>query len=177
MCNVVFSVLMLMTCSAHADSFYKLVGYECNKANDELVITYDAAANSAGEAMHNSKSSNQWDPWDLVTMKEDENHLGSYYLVAPRTIVRKCRLSDGLYTVRLGPQPGNFNMEGRCGVWMSAWAEVKRGKKSIYAQSDFEIDVGCMYDQGEIITRISIRPKQGTPKLTKQPAVELLSGT
>lgn len=175
--NIVLSVLMLITCSAHADSFYKLVGYACDKANDELIITYDAAANSAGEAMHNGKRPNQWDPWDLVTMKEDKDHIGSSHIVSTRMITRKCQLSDGIYSIKLGPQPGNFNLEGRCGAWMSAWAEVKRGKKTIYGRSDFEIGVDCIYDQGEIVTRIGISPKKGTPKITKQPAVELLSGT
>jgi hypothetical protein len=58
---------------------------------------------------------------------------------------------------------------------MSAWAEVRKGKRVIYPRADFERDVGCTYDKGEIITRVEIRPKQAQ-KVTVQPAEKLLSG-
>jgi hypothetical protein len=168
---VLILLLLFATSAVRADSFYKLVGYTCDPRANRLVVTYDAAANSAGYAMMSGKSITQWDPWNLLTMK-DEVHIKSV-----RTIVRKCRLSDGIYTVSLGPVPGNWNLEGRCGAWMSAWAEVRRGTRVIYAHADFEQGVGCFYTDGNIITRVEVQPKQHEPRTTSRPAAELLSGT
>jgi hypothetical protein len=164
-----FLVFCFLTGSASADAFYKLVGYDCDQRADRLVVTYDAAANSEGEAMMHNKTNFQWDPYRLITMADDD------HIKDVQVIKRTCKLSDGKYAIALGPVPGNFNIQGMCGAWMSAWAEVRKGKRVIYPRSDFESDVGCTYDKGEIITRVEIRPKQ-KPKVILEPAEKLLSG-
>jgi hypothetical protein len=102
---------------------------------------------------------------------KDDDHIG-----ALTTIRRNCKLSDGVYTIKLGPEPGNMNIQGHCGAWMSAWAEVRKGKQILYPRTDFENGVGCYYEDGVITTRIEISPHTRQPKLTIHPAVELLSG-
>ncbi|MBK6852340.1 MAG: hypothetical protein IPG93_12100 [Burkholderiales bacterium] len=169
--SIALSLLMLASSQANADAFYKLVGFKCETNVNKLVLTYDAAANSEGEAMMRTQTVSQWDPWSLVRMKDDEN------VESLQTIERHCKLNDGIYTVRLGPVPGNWNIQRRCGTWISAWAEVRKGEQIVYRLANFEQGVGCFYADGEITTRVEIRPKQRAPKLTITPAIKLLSGT
>ena len=152
-----------------ADTFFKLVGYQCDRSADRLTLTYDAAANGEGQAMTEAKTKHQWDPWSLIEMRDDDNigRLG--------TIKRTCKLSDGTYQVELGPQPGNMNIQHKCGAWISAWAEVRKGSKVIYPRTDFESGVGCFFADGEITTRVEITPRRKGYKLTKIRAEKLLS--
>lgn len=161
----------LLAITAHADAFFKLVGYRCDRQSNRLILTYDAAANGAGQAMMESKNNLQWDPWTLVEMKDDDN------IASTRTVRATCNLSDGTYTVHLGPIPGNFNIQRRCGAWISAWAEVHRGQKLVYPRTDFESGVGCFYADGEITTRVEIAPGRSRHRITTVPAEKLLSDT
>jgi hypothetical protein len=164
-------VLCLLATSARADAFFKLVGYQCDPASDRLVLTYDAAANGAGQAMLQAKSSTQWDPWTL-TQARDEDHIGS-----TTTVRASCKLSAGTYSIELGPIPGNTNIQGRCGAWISAWAQVRLRDKVIFPRTDFESGVGCFFANGQITTRVEIVPGRAEHKFTRFPAEELLSDT
>ena len=169
--NLCALVLSLCAGSVHADSFFKLVGYQCDTKSDRLILTYDAAANGAGQRMLESRTAQQWDPWDLV-------HVDDEALVESMTTVQgSCVLSDGVYTVALGPVPGNKNTVGRCGAWISAWAEVRRGNRVIYPLTDFESGVGCTYIDGVITTRVEIAPRRNRHRITRYPAEKLLSDT
>jgi hypothetical protein len=157
--------------SAHADEFFKLVGYQCDPQADRLILTYGAAANGEGQTMMEAKSATQWDPWDLIEMKDDD------HIKTTRSVKASCRLSGGTYHIQLGPVPGNFNLQRSCGAWISAWAEVKLNNKIIYPRTDFESGVGCFFADGEITTRIEIAPGRTKHVITSYPAVDLLSDT
>src|SRR5512139_3391839 len=103
---LITSLLLITSISAYADSFYVLVGYICDVKGDQLLLTYDGAYNEEGEDMMAKKRDTQWDPWSLVTAKDDD-HIGSL-----KTIRGTCRLSDGTYKVAITPSPGNFNVQG-----------------------------------------------------------------
>jgi hypothetical protein len=111
-----------------------------------MVITYDGAYNEEGEAMVASKRKTQWDPWKLVTMKDDGNHIASL-----KTVHRQCHLSDGAYDIAITPSPGNFNIQGRCGAWMTASAVVKKGNRSIHAVQRFENDCHARIVQSSLV--------------------------
>ncbi len=142
-------VLLLLALPASADSFYVLIGFQCDSRNDTLTITYDGAYNEAGKAMLENKRATQWNPWDLVSMRDDD-HIGEV-----KTVRRTCRLSDGVYEIRLWADPGNTNVQGQCGAHMSAGAEVKRGKHVLSRVPSFEPD--CHDVETPIITRVKIR--------------------
>jgi hypothetical protein len=164
-------VLCLSAASVRADAFFKLVGYECDQRSDRLVLTYGAAANGAGQSMLEAKTGTQWDPWTLVQMR-DEDHIAS-----TATVRATCRLSAGTYSIALGPVPGNMNIQHRCGAWISAWAEVRLGKKTVLPHTDFETGVGCSYMDGEITTRIEIAPGRARHEISRFPAGQLLGDT
>jgi len=164
-------LLSLIAGSAHADGFFKLVGYQCNHRADRLILTYGAAANGAGQSMMEAKSNTQWDLWGLTERGADDR------IKATRTVKASCRLSNGTYDIRLGPIPGNVNPDGRCGAWISAWAEVRLNKKVIYRRQDFESGVGCFFANGEITTRVEIVPGRSKQVMTSYPAEQLLSDT
>jgi hypothetical protein len=168
---VIALLLCLLATSARADAFFKLVGYQCDRQSDRLVLTYDAAANGAGQSMLEAKTNHQWDPWTLIQMRDEDN------IESTTTVQVTCQLSDGVYSIQLGPIPGNMNIQRRCGAWISAWAEVRLGKKIIYPRTDFESGVGCFYADGEITTRVEIAPHRTKHKITKHPAEQLLNDT
>jgi len=145
-------VLLLVSLPASADSFYVLVGYVCDTKSDELLITYDGAYNEAGEAMMAKRTATQWDPWQLIVAKDDD-HIGSLV-----TVKRRCQLSDGTYKIEIVPSPGNFNVQGRCGAWMTAGATVSKGKARVYTVDRFEND--CHDMDSPIVTRVVIKPKR-----------------
>lgn len=112
--SLIAVLLSFFACSAHADAFFKLVGYQCDPQADRLILTYGAAANGEGQSMMEAKSSTQWDPWDL-TEPGDEDHIKT-----TRTVTASCRLSRGTYYIQLGPIPGNFEK------YTSSLRETKR---------------------------------------------------
>jgi hypothetical protein len=145
--------LLFMSHSASADAFYVLVGYDCDKEKDQLHITYDGSYNEVGKSAKQGKDKG----WDLITAK-DEDHIGSL-----KTVRAKCRLSNGTYEIALTPSPGNFNVQGRCGAWMTAGAKVTKNKKVVYSIDRFDKD--CIAVE-PVITRITISPTLVNPKVT-----------
>lgn len=153
--HVALLLLFLTSLPTSADWFYVLAGYVCDDKADELRITYDGAYNEAGEALIASRSKTQWDPWQLVVTKDDD-HIGSLKVVRA-----KCRLSDGTYDIEITPSPGNLNVQGRCGAWMTAGAKVTKRKRVLYSIDRFDND--CHDTQSPIVTRVTIKPKQVKP--------------
>ncbi len=104
-------VILLSTTTAHADFFYKLVGYECDEKANAVILTYTGARNGAGKKMMKNKGPQQWDPWSLIVKdKKNRNYIGSH-----KTVNSQCKLSDGIYEITIGPLPGNANLQGMCG--------------------------------------------------------------
>ncbi|MDD4357088.1 MAG: hypothetical protein PHN98_07530 [Smithellaceae bacterium] len=147
---LIISIIIFSVSVANADSFYKLVGYECGEKANSIKISYLGAYNEAGKEMIKNKGPRQWDPWELIESMKDDDHIGSL-----KTVKRKCKLKDGIYTITIGPVPGNFNIQGRCGAFMSAWAEVRKGSKVILPQYVFEAD--CHNTEIPVTTEIVIK--------------------
>lgn len=142
------TMLVLACAGAQAATPYKLVGYKCDRAQDELVLSYYLSPDKPkGDA--DSPSEAAWDPWTLVTAKDD-THIGDL-----QTVERQCRLSDGLYQVMVGPEPGNYDKKARCGDWMTAWSKVSQGAKVISAARSFEN--ACQDPKGQVLTRLVIK--------------------
>ncbi|MCE5308897.1 MAG: hypothetical protein LLG20_14760 [Acidobacteriales bacterium] len=159
----VIAVVCLTCVSVRADFFYKLVGYKCN--GKAIVITYAGAPNEAGKKMMKSKNPRQWDPWKLITLTKDKNSIDSL-----KTVGGQCALEDGTYDVTFGALPGNANLQGMCGGFMSAWVEVKRGADAILPRHRFE-SPDCHSSRANSVTvRIVIEPGG------KKPAIETVPG-
>lgn len=152
---IIIAILFSAT-AAYADWFYKLVGYSCDTKANTITITYQGAYNEAGEAMIKTKGPQQWDPGELIESMKDVDHIGSL-----KTIKRKCKLRDGVYTITIGPVPGNTNIQGECGSWTTAWAEVRRGSKVILPHRNFE--AWCDDSQTPVITKIIIKAGNDKP--------------
>lgn len=148
--------LSLMPLYGYGEAQYVLVGYVCDQAKNELRLTYDPVSD---DASFKKKRQTQWNPWSLIAMKDDD-HIKSL-----KTIRRRCHLSDGAYDISLFPQPGNFNVQGRCGAWMTAGATVQKGQKILYTIDGFER--ACDDDQTPVITRVIVRPGSRDTQITK----------
>jgi hypothetical protein len=160
---LVLIVFVISAVPVYADWLHKLVGYDCDEIRDAIILTYRGAYNEAGEAMMANKGPHEWDPWSLVAKMKDDDHIDSL-----KTAEGECRLSDGVYKITIGPTPGNFNIQGICGGWMTAWAEVRRGSELILPHYDFEDD--CLSMKASVTTEVVI--KAGN----KRPIIKTVSG-
>lgn len=162
-CVLTIAMIALLTSNAYADFFYKLVGYECDEKADAVVLTYTGAYNEDGEKMMKNKGPRQWDPWTLIVKdKKNKNLIASH-----KTIRGRCKLSDGIYDITIGPLPGNANLQGKCGAFMSAWAEVRRGSEIILPRHMFEI--GDCHITEPVTTKIIIEAGGKEPVVKKVP--------
>ena len=156
--SIVALLLLSISLSAYADSFFVLVGFVCDRKNDRLILTYDGAYNEKGEMMVEKRSATQWNPWALTTARDGE-HINSL-----RTIRRKCRLSDGIYDIAIAPVPGNRNVTRHCGAWITASALVTKGNKTVYSVPRFENN--CQNADSPIVSRVTIKSKGGEPEVS-----------
>lgn len=153
--------ILCSAASAHADFFYKLVGYECDYKANTVILTYSGALNEAGRQMVKNKGSHQWDPWKLIVKdRKNKNHIGTM-----KTVNGQCRLNDGTYEITIGPLPGNGNLQGKCGGFMTAWAEVRRGTETVLPRHDFEF--GDCHVAQPVTTKILIQAGGKEPVITK----------
>jgi hypothetical protein len=109
--------LSVLSATANADlsfvdSIYTVVGFQCDAANDILLLTYDGAYGLTGENLVRDKKPDQWDLWSL------------YY--AHQTIRKQCRLSDGEYELSISV----YNT-GSCPDCYGIWAKVTHGSKVV----------------------------------------------
>ena len=161
----VFAIAMifLSTSTAYADFFYKLVGYECDENANAVILTYTGALNEAGKEMMKNKGPRQWDPWKLIIRdKKNRDWIGSH-----KTAGGQCKLSDGTYDITIGPLPGNANLQGMCGGFMSAWAEVRRGSEIVLPRHAFEF--GDCHVAQPVTTKIIIEAGGKEPVIKKVP--------
>lgn len=156
------AAMVLSTASAYADFFYKLVGYQCDKKANAVVLTYTRVGDEANRKAVKNKASQQWDPWKLIVKTKDGNFIRS-----TRIIERQCELDDGTYDVRIGPLPGNGNLQGMCGAFMTAWAEVRRDSKIILPRHAFEH--GDCHVTEPVTTKIIIEAGDREPIIHKVP--------
>lgn len=150
----------LLPALASADEFDKLVRYSCDTKADLVRIEYAGAFpyinKQAGKALQASKGKNAWDPWDLVSLDETGNFVKSI-----REIKRTCSLSDGRYLVTIAPVPGNANIQGNCGGWVTASAQIRRPGNEIVS---IQFEKSCNDFESPVITEVLIRPGAGPPE-------------
>jgi len=163
MCRYFIALAVLLFArSASADVFYKLVGYQCDRENDRIVISYRGAYNEDGEAMVQSKGPDEWQPESLIKSMRDRDHIGEL-----ETIHRTCKLKDGVYTVSLGTSPGNFNIQGRCGAHFSAWVEIMRDQQKVVPHLELEAD--CHDVTAPVITQVVVEAGGKEPSRVETP--------
>ena len=141
---------------AHADEVLSFIGYSCEPAQNRLVITYRSMLSK--DVKGKPERLNEWQPVNLIASMRDESHIGSL-----RTIKRACALKGASYRLHLGPQPGNLNVQGRCGAFFTAWAQVWQGRKEVLPRHEMEGECG---GEDDVTTRIEITPG-AAPVITK----------
>jgi hypothetical protein len=156
-------MILCITSNAHGDFFYKLVGYECDEKADAVILTYSGALNEAGKKMLKNKGPRQWDPWSLIIRDTKNRDL----IASHKNINNQCTLSDGVYDITIGPQPGNANLQGKCGGFMSAWAEVKHGQEIILPRHSFEF--GDCHMAEPVTVKVVVETGGKKPVITKIP--------
>lgn len=165
--KLAFIALLVWPLLSHADWFYKLVGFTCDREANRLVIHYRGAYNEDGKAMLQRKSRTQWAPSELIASMKDDDHIGSL-----RTVQRTCRLKGANYTVHIGPTPGNSNIQGSCGANTSAWVEVRQNGRVVLPP--YELEGDCHDLDAPVTTEIAFAGKGGKPIFKKVHSDEFL---
>lgn len=160
--NLFIFLISLTSIHAQADYFITLVGYGCNKANDSIVVNYFGAYNEAGDELAKNATENQWELWSLVETNDD-GIIGNI-----KKIEKDCKLSDGDYKVKIQPEPGNMNVNGRCGAQISASFEITKDGITVYRLGGFEGDCHASYGQ-PVTTSVTYGPNLERPKIEKTP--------
>jgi hypothetical protein len=150
------SLLLLVLCgSANADSFYTVVGFQCDQTKDALVLTYEGAYDFAGEELVRHKKPNQWDLWTLYEKRQ--------------TVQQQCSLSDGQYELSI-----SIYSRGSCYDCFGIWVKVIHGSKLVF-------DKGLDGFEGppppEVVARAIIKSKDRQPELTMLSWDDFITGT
>lgn len=166
MLRLMVGILLVLTVRpASAEFFHRLVGYQCDSKNNQVVLTYRGAYGAAGEEMIRNKGPQDWDPWSLS--KTDDQG----FFATRMTVRGQCDLKDGRYDIEFGPAPLDQNISGFCGANMSAWARVRKGLKVILDRQPFE--VYC--HPGDLVTtRIIIRSGGKEVIMKKMPRYQFM---
>jgi hypothetical protein len=167
-CRSLASIALLTSFhTANADTFDTLVGYNCDQKTDSLIVTYRGAYNDEGASLVLQKKPTEWSPGNLIASMKDDNHIGKL-----RTIKATCKLRHSVYHLRIGPTPGNFNIMGSCGASISAWVEVRRGKKIVLPH--YELEGNCHDTEAPITTEIAFSGSSAHPIFKKVLPAEFL---
>ncbi len=161
--RLVLVSLLLQPIIVHADAWYELIRYSCDKKGDSVRVEYVGAYNEQGEVMKKNKGPNEWNPWELVT---GDNGSDGRYIKGEKLIRKVCALSDGKYLVEFGPSPCNSDTQGMGGAMMMARAKITRQGKTI-GTARFG---GCTIGDNRVTTSITIRP--GKPPIIEEKAAQ-----
>lgn len=162
-----FITLLIVSLGALAgeDEFRKLVTYTCDAKTDQLVVKYNGAYDESGEKLIESKGANSWEPGELRGWAPSDPRFAS-----PKTIVRECTLSDGVYVLQVKPVPEDFrNVNGHCGAWETAFIQVFRGGQSL---AEIQLDQSCYDESAPVVTKVVIHARQKNATITTTPANE-----
>ncbi|MHB1238485.1 MAG: hypothetical protein ACYCY7_13085 [Gallionella sp.] len=145
MTKMLFLLLLTMSATASADTVFEVVGFQCNQAKDNIIITHDGAYNEKGQSLVDNMKSNQWDLWTLF-----ENH---------KTVHKQCDLSDGKYTVTI-----SIYSKGSCHACPGFWVKASKDAKIVF---DKGLD-GYTPNDGasNVITKAVIKSRDEKPELT-----------
>lgn len=137
-------LLLLMPTFVCADTFHEVVGFQCDKSNDQIVITHEGAYNQKGESLVENMKDNQWDLWTLV---EDN-----------QTVHEQCRLSDGNYKIRI-----SIYRAGSCDACPGLWVNVTNGATVVFNKG---LDGSADDKNREAITKAIIKSHGGKYELS-----------
>jgi len=156
------AALLVLPTAAVADEFDKVIRYTCDPKADMVTIDYSGSfAVDKNRAKPDQKRSikDAWDPWSLVILDESRD-----FVKGIQKIERRCSLSDGRYDVTIAPMPGNSNLNGNCGAWVSATVRVARSGKDVL---NAQFEKSCNDFDSPVITRIRVRAGAAPPEKTE----------
>ena len=156
--HFILSLCLALPFVARADDpEYTLVGYRCDVASGRLAIAFRQI--KGDDTGHRAKDGwKMWNLGELVSMKDDD-HFGKL-----RTVVGACMLGKARYTLELGPEPQNMNIQGHCGAAdLAAWVTVRRDGKQILPRT--ELGPTCP-ERERVTTDVVFDARAAAPAMT-----------
>lgn len=130
-----------------------LVGMECHWKNQTLEIGLFDSSHPPTRRM------DLWSAWGLVEFNQKTGMLKKSL-----SVERSCKLGADTYKVRFTGAPGNANIQGRCGGFVSARATVWKNGRTLF---DEELEE-CMGEQPAIAS-VRFTAGSDTPVITRVP--------
>lgn len=93
------------------------------------------------------KLQDDWSPWELLEYQ-------GYYVKHIKSVYRQCRLSDGLYHIKISGLPGNRNSQGRCGLHASGEVEIRKEDHQLLSTA---LEGDCL-SSDFVIVEITVMP-------------------
>jgi hypothetical protein len=148
---------------AATEAVYPLVTYKCNPDADTITITNSLLKNDEGASYHYSDEDGTYSPWDLVDI---DRKTDLTRIVKTRSIVKKCTLSSGEYTIRIDPQVFSRTLSGTCGASISSAFSVEFNDTEIKERTPFE---DFCRGNAPVITRVTVFGKTSEVKIKRIP--------
>ena len=164
---VEISVAALLLCGypqpGRADWFYELLRYRCEPSLQRIEVEYVGAYNEEGQRLFSSRTPDDVNLRELVVMEEgDEPKM----ITQLKSVEKRCVLQGEEFQIELGPDPCNYNVQGRNGGMMMGYAQV-RSRGRVVAKTTF----GACTIKGFVRTKLVVRSGK-VPTIVRKSAGE-----
>jgi hypothetical protein len=162
------AILLLLQCIvlsstyARANDTSLAAGFECKARDNAIVLVYEYIPEEGREKFWANKPATMWDPWSLIVTRKKER------IDSLNRASGQCQLGKESYTITIAPEPGNVDLQGRCGGHMGASATIAKDSKTVYAVQ-FE-SRECFDMSTPIVTRVIFKPGAKEPVITTVPS-------
>lgn len=86
-----------------------------------------------------------------------------------KTAERTCQLGGRVLSVRITPQPYNYNLQGQCGARITGVLEVREGQASLLRPTPLDPNRDCASGDQEVVKTVRIRRDEPRPRVTHGP--------
>lgn len=135
--------LLVLSASVSADTFHEVVGFQCDKTKNVIVIDHHGAYNEEGEKLVEGMTKNQWDLWSLFEKNKIVNKV--------------CVLSDGEYKVDI-----SIYRRGSCHACPGIQVKVTKENQIVFNEELSGYGPGNNKD----ITQVIIKSHDEKPEIT-----------
>ena len=154
---IITMLLFMLAQSSRAGDSNKYIHYACDQLQGRITISYKNSDYEMNIADRNSHISHYWNLWELVSTDESNE-----VIIGLHTIEKTCVLKEQTYSILFRPVPGNSNIFGRCGSFITAAVTIVKNGKVI---EDRQFEADCQDINTPIITKLVIKAEDKLPQI------------
>ncbi len=154
---IIAAYLFMPAQSIWADDSNKFIHYACETLKGRITIRYQNSDYDKGIANINSHMSHSWNLWELVKID-----VRNQVVTDLHSIKKTCMLNEQTYSIFFLPVPGNSNLLGRCGAFITAAVTITKNGTVI---EDHQFEMDCQDIHTPIITGLVIEAEGKAPHI------------